>query len=142
MLYIWIVVSLAAILIDALTSSFIFFSFAVGGIGALILLMFNASIQLQVIGFMLLSIISILWAAPYVRKVLKKTPPAFKPMEQNYIGRVIKAEEDITEKTQIKYEGIYWYVVNHGEPIKRGDKFKIKGIEGNKLVVEKYEEGL
>lgn len=142
MLYLWIIVSLVAILIDALTSSFIFFSFAIGGIGALILLMFNASTAVQVIIFMALSIISILWAAPYVRKVLRKTPPAFKPMEQNYVGRVLVAEEDITEKTQIKYEGIYWYVINHNEPIKRGDKFKITGIEGNKLVVEKIEEGL
>ncbi|MCX7694430.1 MAG: NfeD family protein [Caloramator sp.] len=142
MLYIWILVSLAAILIDALTSSFIFFSFAIGGIGALVLLMFNASIALQVIMFMVLSIISILWFAPYVRKTLNKTPPAFKPMEQNYIGRVLTAEEDIKEKTQIKYEGIYWYVLNVGEPIKRGDKFKIKGIEGNKLVIEKIKEGL
>ncbi|WDC83446.1 hypothetical protein PL321_12005 [Caloramator sp. mosi_1] len=74
MLYIWILVSLAAILIDALTSSFIFFSFAVGGIGALILLMFNASIAVQIIVFMVLSIISILWVAPYVRKTLKKHP--------------------------------------------------------------------
>lgn len=142
MLYLWIIVSLVAVLIDALTSSFIFFSFAIGGIGALILLMFNASIAVQVIIFMALSIISILWAAPYVRKILSKTPPAFKPMEQNYVGRVLVAEEDITDKTQIKYEGIYWYVVNYHETIKRGDKFKITGIEGNKLVVEKIEEGL
>lgn len=142
MLYLWIIVSLAAILIDALTSSFIFFGFAIGGIGALILFMFNATIAVQVIIFMLLSIMSILWLAPIVRNTLKKTPPAFKPMEQNYVGRVLTADEDITEKTQIKYEGIYWYVVNHHEPIKRGDKFKITGIEGNKLVVEKIEEGL
>ncbi|WDC83447.1 NfeD family protein [Caloramator sp. mosi_1] len=45
-------------------------------------------------------------------------------MEQNYIGRVLVAEEDIKEKTQIKYEGIYWYVLNAGEPIKRGINLK------------------
>ncbi|MCX7883800.1 MAG: NfeD family protein [Caloramator sp.] len=140
LLYIWIVISLVAILIDALTSSFLFFSFAIGGIGALITLMFNASLPLQIIVFMVLSILSILFAAPYVRRAINKNPPAFKPMEQNYVGRILTAQEDITEKTQIKYEGIYWYVINHGEPIKESDRFKIKSIEGNKLVVEKFKE--
>lgn len=141
MLYIWIVISLAAILIDVFTSSFLFFSFAIGGMGALVCYSLSTSIIIQMAVFFLLSIISILWAAPFVKKALTKAPPAFKPMEQNYIGKVVTAQEDIDDKSQIKYEGIYWYAINHGDPIKRGDKFIIKSIEGNKLVIEKIKEG-
>lgn len=140
MLYLWILISLVAILIDILTSSFLFFSFAIGGIAALLSYTLNASIIVQVGLFLIFSIISILWAAPYVKRVLTKTPPAFKPMEQNYIGKIVTAQEDIEDKSQIKYQGIYWYAVNYGEPIKRGDKFIIKSIEGNKLIIEKLKE--
>ncbi|QCX33352.1 NfeD family protein [Caloramator sp. E03] len=120
MLYLWILISLVAILIDILTSSFLFFSFAIGGIAALLSYTLNASVMVQIGLFLILSIISILWAAPFVKRVLTKTPPAFKTMEQNYIGKIVTAQEDIKDKSQIKYQGIYWYAVNHGEPIKRG----------------------
>lgn len=61
-------------------------------------------------------------------------------MEETYIGRVMKAEEDIIEKAKVKVDGIYWTVLNKGEEIKRGENFEIIGIEGIKLIIKKEEE--
>ena len=57
-------------------------------------------------------------------------------MEQAYIGRVMKANEDIVEKSKIKVDGIYWTAYNKGKKISKDDQFVIVGIEGNKLIVE------
>ena len=76
------------------------------------------------------------WAKKKFKKSVKRTPL----MEETYIGRVMKAEEDIIEKAKVKVDGIYWTVLNKGEEIKRGENFEIIGIEGIKLIIKKEEE--
>ena len=39
-------------------------------------------------------------------------------------------------------DGIYWTVKNEGDTIKKGEKFKIIGIEGNKINNKKSIGGL
>jgi membrane protein implicated in regulation of membrane protease activity len=58
-------------------------------------------------------------------------------MEESYIGREITVDEDLVQTARAKIDGIYWTIKNIGEPVKKGDKVKITGLEGNKLVVKK-----
>ena len=58
----------------------------------------------------------------------------------DYIGKIMIAEKDIDEKSEIKVSGIYWTVINKGSKINKGDKFVITGIEGNKLTVKLKED--
>ncbi|MBP1864418.1 membrane protein implicated in regulation of membrane protease activity [Clostridium tetanomorphum] len=74
---------------------------------------------------------------PLAKEALNKTVIKTPTMEEGYIGRELLMEEDIEEKSMIKLDGIYWTVKNQGEPIVKGDKVKIIGIEGNKLIIKK-----
>ncbi|WP_242851444.1 NfeD family protein [Clostridium sp. DMHC 10] len=58
-------------------------------------------------------------------------------MEEKYIGKELVAERDIEETSKIMVGGIYWTVENIGHPIKRGEKFVITGIKGNKFLITK-----
>ena len=49
----------------------------------------------------------------------------------------MEAEEDIKDKAKVKVDGIYWTVLNCGDEIKKGEYFKIIGIEGIKLTIKK-----
>ena len=61
-------------------------------------------------------------------------------MEQTYIGKEMIADEDMEEKSKIKVSGIYWTAYNKGKTIKKGEKYTITGIEGNKLIVKLKED--
>lgn len=77
---------------------------------------------------------------PWVKKKFKVEKNHIPLMEQTYIGKIMIAEKDIDEKSEIKVSGIYWTVINKGSKINKGDKFVITGIEGNKLTVKLKED--
>jgi membrane protein implicated in regulation of membrane protease activity len=133
----WSVISIVALGVDVLTASFFFSGFTVGGIVALVSQMLGADFRLQLMVFIIVSAISIYTEYNWVRTKLNKTVPKTLKMEEEYIGRVMTAEEDIEYRGRIKLEGIYWTAENEGSPIKKGEDFEITGIKGNKLTIKK-----
>jgi len=133
----WVVIAAIAIAIDLITSAFLFVWFAVGSIAAIVARMFHFSFTIQLIVFVTVSFVFMLIGYPMVKDTIKKTVKRTKTMEENYIGRVIIVDEEVIEKAHIKIDGIYWTVKKVGEPIKKGDKVKVTGIEGNKMLIEK-----
>lgn len=77
---------------------------------------------------------------PWAKKKFKVEKNHTPLMEQTYIGKIMTAEKDIDEKSEIKVSGIYWTAINKGPKINKGDKFIITGIEGNKLTVKLKED--
>lgn len=136
-LVLWIIVAVVALVIDMITSSFLFIWFTIGGIVAIILSMFDVPFSTQLIVFIGVSASLMAVGYPIVKKSIKKTVPITPTMEEGYVGQEFIADEDIDIKANIKVQGIYWTVRNDGEFIKKGDKVEIIGIEGNKLVVKK-----
>lgn len=133
----WIVVSVVALVVDVLTSSFFFAGFTVGGIAAIIALMGQSSFIAQVIIFALISAAAITIEYVWFRKKVKKSIPITPRMEEEYIGRTVTVDEDIDLRGRMKIEGIYWTVENAGEKINKGENAKIVGIKGNKLLIKK-----
>ena len=136
-LIIWIIISVAALVIDITTSAFLFMWFTVGGIAAIMALIFGANIAVQVITFIAVSAVSMALGYPLVKNTLKATVKKTPTMEESYIGRELTVDQDLVETARVKMDGVYWTIKNTGEPVKKGDKVKITGIEGNKLVVKK-----
>lgn len=136
-LIIWIIISVAALVIDIATSAFLFLWFTVGGIAAIIALIFGSNIAVQVITFIAVSAVSMALGYPLIRSTLKGTIKKTSTMEESYMGREITVDEDLVETARVKIDGIYWTIKNIGEPVKKGDKVKITGLDGNKLVVKK-----
>lgn len=136
-LILWVVIAALALVIDVITSSFLFIWFTVGGILAIILTLFHFPFSTQLITFIASSVALLAIGYPIVKRTIKRTVPITPRMEEEYIGQEFTSDKNIKEKGNIKFEGIYWTVKNIGEDINKGDRVKIIGIEGNKLVIKK-----
>lgn len=134
---IWLVIAVSALTIDLITSSFLFVWFTLGGILAIIADLLNYSFTVQILIFISVSALLMAIGYPIVKKTIKKTIPKTPTMEENYIGKQFIIDEDVIDKAMIKYKGIYWTIKNDGDAVKKGDKVKITGIEGNKIIIKK-----
>ena len=136
----WIIVAAVVIAIDMVTSNFLFAWFAVGAFVAMIADLLGVTFGVQVVLFLVVNLITVSVGYPWAKRKFKEGVKRTPLMEENYIGRVMKAEEDIVDRAKIKGDGIYWTVQNLGEVIKKDESFKITGIEGIKLIIKKEEE--
>lgn len=136
MLIFWIVLSIAAIVIDMLTSAFLFVWFAIGGVSAIIANILGYEMFTQIVLFGVVSLITIAIGYPWSKRTFKDSIKRTPLMEETYIGKEFIATEDIYEYTRFKVEGIYWTGYNKGNRISKGSKFKVIGIDGNKLLIE------
>jgi membrane protein implicated in regulation of membrane protease activity len=139
-LFLWLSIAAGVILLDILTSNFLFAWFAVGAFAAILADGFGLAIGMQTIIFLSVNLITVSIGYPIVRKKYKAGSKRVPLMEENYIGRSFIAEEDIEREGRIRLDGIYWGIINHGKKIKKGEKFKITSIQGIKLVIRKEEE--
>ena len=137
---IWIFMAIGAFVVDILSSNFCFVLLSAGAIAAAICASVGASVVIQIIVFSIVNIISIAAGYPWLKKKFKKGFRRTPLMEETYIGKVIESDKEIRNKSQFKVGGEYWTVVNIGKIIEPGDKFKITGIEGIKLLIKKIEE--
>ena len=139
-LFLWLSIAAGVILLDILTSNFLFAWFAVGAFAAMLADGFGLAVGMQSIIFLLVNLITVSIGYPIVRKKYKAGSKRVPLMEENYIGRSFFAQEDIESEGRIRVDGVYWGIINYGDKIKKGEKFKITAIEGIKLVIRKEEE--
>ena len=135
---IWTLVAIFVVTIDVVTSSFIFMWLSIGALVAIILSLLDVSILWQIIAFLIVITISI--GYPWAKKKFKADIKQVLTMEETYIGKEMVATEDMEETSKIKVSGIYWTAYNKGKTIKKGEKYTITGIEGNKLIVSLKED--
>ena len=132
----WIIVAIVVIAIDIVTSSFIFMWFSIGALVAIILSLIGVSVTWQIVAFLIIGVATVSIGYPWAKKKFKADVNHVKTMEQNYIGMVMTAEEDMGETSLINVSGIYWTACNKGKIIKKGEEFTITGLEGTKLIVK------
>ena len=137
---VWILVAIAVIAIDIVTSSFIFMWFSLGAIVAIMLSLLEISVAWQIVAFLVVGVATVSIGYPWAKKKFKADVNHVPTMEQTYIGKEMIADEDMEEKSKIKVSGIYWTAYNKGKTIKKGEKYTITGIEGNKLIVKLKED--
>ncbi|MDZ4993216.1 NfeD family protein [Clostridium perfringens] len=137
MLWLWIVVILAGIIIDYLSSDVLFVGFSFGALGGLVLAFLNFNIILQFILFAIITIFFFFYVYPKIKRKIKVDNIGTKTMEQAYIGRKLVLDESIEDSALIKFEGIYWTFKSVSGPLKKGTKVEIIGIEGNKILIKK-----
>lgn len=133
----WVIIGAVALAVDLTTSSLLFVWFTVGSLAALLALILGYSFTVQVIAFIAVSVLFLAIGYPLAKEILKKSVDKIPTMEAGYVGREILVDNDVMERAMVKIDGVYWTVKNDGEPIKKGDKVKVTGTEGNKLIVKK-----
>ena len=142
MLWVWIAVIVIAVIVEAASVQLLSVWFALGGLVALILSIFNISTTIQIIVFAAVSIISLILFWPLARKLNKKGFE--KTNADRYIGRdgiVVQAISNLDAEGQVKVDNQVWTARSaNGGDIAEGAKIKVEKIEGVKLIVSPVNE--
>jgi len=134
----WFIAFLVLLFIEVITINLVTIWFAVGALAAFITSLITESFIIQMIVFLVVSVIALLITKPLIKKFkgFQVTPTNF--------DRVIGQEGEVTKKIskneygEVKVFGNTWTAYSK-QTIKEGEKVKVLDIEGVKLIVEKEE---
>ena len=134
----WFMACLVLLFIEISTVNLVSIWFAIGSLFAMILAIFTDNFLLQLIMFIVISIIALLITKPLVKK-FRKTD-----IVPTNLDRVIGKRADVIKEItadkygEVKVLGVVWTADGDGN-FKVGDKVIVKSIDGVKLIVEKEE---
>lgn len=141
MIWVWVAVIAAAIVVEVLSAQLLSIWFALGGVAALIASCFTDSVAVQIIVFAVVSAVALAVIFPFVRKSLKKAHVSTNA--DRYIGKTAVVTEDISNidaKGQVKVDNQIWSArSDSGEELFAGTRVKVLRIEGVKLIVSAAE---
>ena len=140
---IWLVVFVLSLIVEGLTSELVSIFFSLGSLVALIMSFFTGiPYYIELVVFVVLSILSLLALRPVMNRVLKKEKRLTNIDE--FVGKEIKLTKGYEQYGfgEASIGGIIWRVLNieEKEPINEGSIAKIVSVQGNKLIVRKKEE--
>lgn len=139
MLIIWAVLIIAFGVLEAATAQLVSIWFVIGAIAAFIAALFNASVLVQVIIFIAVTILALIATRPIVKKfVHAKKQPTNADRVLNQTGIVIEEINNIKATGQVKVDGKVWSAKSADNSIiPVNEQITIKEISGVKLIVEK-----
>ncbi|MCC7553607.1 MAG: NfeD family protein [Methanobacteriaceae archaeon] len=133
----WLILAFIFILGELLTSTFFLFSLGIGSAfaGLVNYLGFDPIVQLLV--FVIISLICIIASKPLANKLTKNSPDK-KSNSERLIGKEVIVIEEIKENEMglVKYSGDVWKAKS-SDNIPVGDKAIVENIIGVKLIVKK-----
>ena len=143
MTYVWGVSAIILLLIEALTAQLVSIWFFVGAIGALVASFFTDSIIIQIIVFIILSMLVLIILRPLLKKLI-----SFKKEDTNigrYIGKKAFVLSEINNDLgigQVNVNGSLWGARSIDDSIiKEGEMVRVESINGVKLNVSLIKNG-
>lgn len=134
----WIIIIVAALILEAITLNLNAIWFALGGVGSLIALSLHAPVSVQWIVFIIVSAIFMVLVRPFARRVLK--PKGAATNADRILGEqavVTQAIDNTQAQGEIKIMGQYWTARSvDGAPIAQGSTVRVREIVGVKAIVE------
>ena len=139
MVFVWIAVTVAFIIIEAMTTQLVTIWFAAGSAAAIVATLFKATPLVQCIVFVVVSLIALFATRPIVKKITKQK---FSPTNADrFIGEtavVTECIDNIAQTGLVKLQGTVWTARSaDGSVIPDGSTVTVQKIEGVKLIVEK-----
>ncbi|MCC8016111.1 MAG: NfeD family protein [Clostridiales bacterium] len=135
--WIWAAVMVAAAIVEAASVQLISIWFALGGLVALVLSLFDVSQTVQIIAFAAVSVISLAVFWPLAKRLNKKG--YVKTNSDRFIGEtavVTQSISNVNAQGQVKVDNQIWTARSeNGENIQEGALVIVKKIEGVKLIV-------
>ena len=133
---IWLVAMIALMVLELSTVSLTCIWFALGALAALISALCGAPIWLQVVWFLLVSIISLVATRPLVKKFNSKTVATNADMLIGQTCVVLEPISNLSETGAVKIGGKIWTARSEdGTVFAPGEKVVAVRIEGVKLIV-------
>ena len=142
MIYVWVAVTLLAIVVEAVTVSLVSIWFIPGSVIALILSFFSVPEWIQLTVFVVVSIIMLLLAKFVFKKAFRRKTPEATNVVDAVIGKpavVTEKVSNIDETGAVKILGKEWSALseNEKETFEVGDVVTVVKIQGVKLVCKK-----
>ena len=144
MIWIWLGIFVLSVIIEAVEPDLVSIWFAAGALLAIILSIIpGVPFWVEIIVFLVVSFVLIFAIRPLAKKYLYKKE--IKTNIEEKIGEkcvVIKAINELAHG-EVKLNGVIWTAVarNKKEVFEEQSVVTIVGIDGNKLIVEKFETG-
>jgi membrane protein implicated in regulation of membrane protease activity len=137
----WWIIALILLVVEILAPGFFFLWMAISGFvtGALVFLIPAASINMQVLVFSVLSVVTIILWKFYGKKYpITSDHPLLNKRGTQYIGRIFTLYEPIKNgEGKIKVDDSIWKV--HGEDCDITTRVKVIAVRGTVFEVEKLE---
>lgn len=139
MLIIWAAAIIAFGILEAVTAQLVSIWFVIGAIGAFVAALFDASVTVQVIIFIAVTIVALIVTRPLVKKFVhpkKQATNADRVLNQK--GIVVEEINNIKATGQVKVDGKVWSARSTDNSIiDVNEEIIIKEISGVKLIVER-----
>lgn len=138
MAFCWLTVFIVLLLLEICTVNLVSIWFAIGAFVSFFVAFFTDNVIIQMIVFILISVLTLFVTKPFVKKVKSK-----KIMTN--LDRVIGMEAIVTEDIsklhvgEVKVDGKRWSAKSN-ENISKGEIVEVKKIDGVKLIVKKKED--
>lgn len=139
MALIWFIAFVILLIIEMVTINLVSIWFAIGAIASMITTFITDSILIQIVVFLIVSVISLLLTKPLMKKFKKFD---FQPTNSDrVIGKIGEVVKKISknEYGEVKVFGNIWTATSD-DVIDVGSKVKVVSIDGVKLIVKKEEE--
>lgn len=143
-LFMWIALAMIMTVIEVVTVTFFFIWIAIGAVVAIIAGYLGVIMWLQLVIFVLVSVILIIATRPLAKK-LCMTNANIKHTKESLIGKMVVVTKDIDNLKnagEVKVDGVFWRAKSEEDSkvYPRGtEKLCIKSVEGLKLVVGENE---
>lgn len=138
MLWFWILLIVALVVIEAVTVQLVTIWFAVGAVGSLIASAFDLDVWLQVLIFVTVSAITLLATRPFVKRFTKTNKEPTNA--DRFIGQtavVIEPIDNIHGKGAVTVGGLEWTARTiDGKTAEKDALVTVEKIEGAKLIVK------
>ena len=141
----WLVVLIFLIVAEAVTVQMIAVWFALGALGALIAAFFGVDIIIQLVVFIVISLITLIASRPLVKKIMaRRISKTNFDRIVSMTGVVIEEINNLAATGYISVDGKDWMARTEKEEIiEGGEKVKVVRIEGAKVIVEReYKNGI
>ena len=139
----WLVLLVAFAGVEGLTAGLISIWFCAGSLAALIASMAHASLLVQIVVFVVVSLVAMAVVRPLAKKHWQ--PKIQKTNVDSILGReglVMEAIDNIRGTGQVKIGGIIWTARSEdGSSIEEGSLVLVDRVEGVKVMVSKAEKG-
>lgn len=135
----WLILLIGFIILEIATTQFICIWFAGGSLAAFICAMFNMSLKVQTVVFVVVSALLLVFTKQFVDKL--KSKDNVKTNADALIGQSAVVLEDISNidsKGSVKVRGLEWSARSlDGSEIPANSHVTVKEIDGVKLIVDK-----
>ncbi|MDX1689723.1 MAG: NfeD family protein [Acidimicrobiia bacterium] len=134
-IWIWLIATLVLAFAEIVTAGFFMLPFAGGAVVAFVLAVFGVAPAIQLIVFIVVSVLALIWLQRYVKKEDEVAPRvgANRLIDQHAV--VLEPIDRATGGGRVRMETELWRATTDGPPIPVGTEVRVVDVRGARLVV-------